>query len=73
MRKMYECPDCGARSCEEVELNTYHCHLCDVDFDIEEMGFDEAAQPSRAADVATGHPIADAVQELIRYIESDEA
>lgn len=41
---IYECPMCGARSCKEIELNTFHCGLCDETFDIEEMGFDTTEQ-----------------------------
>lgn len=34
---------------------------------------DATAQQGVQADETTGHPIADAVQDLVHYIESDEA
>ncbi len=43
-QRIYECPACGARSCKEIELNTFYCNLCDEQFDVEEMGFDNPDQ-----------------------------
>jgi hypothetical protein len=62
----------GKAICENPSC-TYSLSLRQIKEILYDFANGEAAQQSMRSEETVGHPIADAMQDLVRYIESDEA